>query len=157
MDIAAIASLLGSLKTATDIAKFVRETDFSLEKAETKLKLAELVAALADAKIEAAEIQQAIIDRDEKIRSLTSELKLKTDLKWRQPYYYMKERDETESYFCQLCRDSDGKLARLHTDGSGRFHCSVCNRTFKTEERSKSDKARDNSAIHGSRSGWMSR
>ncbi len=47
MDIAAIGSLLSSLKTATDIAKFIKDSDVSLEKAETKLKLAELVSALA--------------------------------------------------------------------------------------------------------------
>ena len=60
MDIAAIGSLLGSLKTATEITKFIRESDVSLEKAETKLKLAELVSALADAKLEAVEVQQAL-------------------------------------------------------------------------------------------------
>lgn len=156
MDIAAISSLLSSLKTATDIAKFVRETDLSLEKAETKLKLAELIRALADVKIEAAEIQQAILERDEQIGKLTTELKMKSDLQWRQPYYYMLQPDGTESYFCQHCRDSDGKLARLHSDGNGYFHCSVCNGNFYTEERIKSDKHKADSAIHGRKGSWMS-
>jgi hypothetical protein len=39
MDLAAISSLFGSLKAATDIAKFIRESDVSLQNAETKLKL----------------------------------------------------------------------------------------------------------------------
>ena len=73
MDIAAIGSLLSSLKTATDIAKFIRESDFSIEKAETKMKLAELISSLADAKIEAAEVQQSILERDEIIRTLEME------------------------------------------------------------------------------------
>lgn len=156
MDIAAISSLLSSLKTATEIAKFVRETDSSLEKAETKLKLADLIGALADAKIEAAGIQQVILERDEQIRELTAELKLKSDLKWRQPYYYMLGSDGTESHFCQHCRDSDGKLARLHTDGKGYFHCSVCNGHFKTDERLQSDKLKNDTAIHGRKGNWMS-
>ena len=54
MDVAAIGSLLGSLKTATDIAKFVRESSVSLERAELKMKLAQLIEALSNAKIEAA-------------------------------------------------------------------------------------------------------
>lgn len=42
-DMASVSVVLSSIKTATDIVKFLRETDVSLEKAETKLKLAELV------------------------------------------------------------------------------------------------------------------
>ena len=69
MDIAALSALLGSLKTATDIARFIKDSDLSLEKAETKLKLAELISALADAKIEAAKIQQLLLERAANIRS----------------------------------------------------------------------------------------
>lgn len=58
VDVAAIGALLGSLKTATDIAKFVRESSVSLERAELKMKLAQPIEALSNAKIEAAVIQQ---------------------------------------------------------------------------------------------------
>ena len=104
MDIAAIGSLLGSLKTATEIAKFIRESDVSLEKAETKLKLAELVSALADAKLEAAEVQQEIMDRDDEIRKLKAEAKLQVDLTWRQPCYYLKDAHGLEEPYCQIGR-----------------------------------------------------
>ena len=50
-DIATIAAALNSLKTATDIVKFIRESDLSIERAELKLKLADLVGALAEAKL----------------------------------------------------------------------------------------------------------
>ena len=49
---AAISSVLSSIKAATDIAKLVRESGLTLEKAEVKLKLAELVEKLADAKLD---------------------------------------------------------------------------------------------------------
>ena len=39
-DIATIGAFLTSIKTATEIAKALREVDVSLEKAETKLKIA---------------------------------------------------------------------------------------------------------------------
>lgn len=147
MDIAAIGSLLTSLKTATDIAKLIRESDVTLEKAETKLKLAELVSALADAKIDAAEIQQVILDRDEEIRTLKAASKIRAELIWKQPCYYMPNVDGVEEPYCQQCYDSESKLARLHTDGAGRFSCSVCKQTYSTSERSK----RDSDALRAAR------
>lgn len=55
-DMAAISQVPSSIKAASDIVKLLKETNVSLEKAETKLKLAELVGALADAKLEVAEV-----------------------------------------------------------------------------------------------------
>ena len=157
MDIVSVSSLLSSLKTATDIAKLIRESDVSLEKAETKLKLAELVSALADAKLEAAEIQQALVDRDKEIRRLADAAKLKADLRWEQPCYFLKNAQGGEDPYCQRCYDSEQKLSRLHTDGNGSFHCRVCKQTYKTAGRI----AKDNSAMRDSLStlnmgrGWM--
>ncbi|TKB07448.1 hypothetical protein [Desulforhopalus sp. IMCC35007] len=137
MDLAAIGSLLGSLKTATEIAKLIRESDATLEKAETKLKLAELVSAIADAKLDAAEVQQLILDRDETIRQLTAAAKLKTEIKWRQPCYYLSNSEGLEEPYCQNCYDSEQKLSRLHSDGKGFFQCRVCRQGYKTAERLK--------------------
>jgi hypothetical protein len=49
-DMTAISQVLSSIKTATDIVKLFRETNISWEKTETKLKLAELVEGLNDAR-----------------------------------------------------------------------------------------------------------
>lgn len=155
MDIASVSSLLSSLKTATDIAKFIRESDVSLEKAETKLKLAELVSALADAKLEAAEVQQALLDRDEEIRKLTAAAKLKADLRWDQPCYFMKNAEGKEDPFCQKCYDSEQKLSRLHTDGQGYFQCHVCTQEYKTAERSRNDAAAIEKSLGAHRKNWM--
>jgi hypothetical protein len=63
-DIALISAILNSVKTATDITKFLRESDMSIEKAEIKLKLADLVGALVDAKIQLTDVRcQRIITR----------------------------------------------------------------------------------------------
>ena len=156
MDIAAIGSLLGSLKTATDIAKYIRESDVSLERAELKLKLAELVGALADAKLEAADVQQEILNRDEQIRELLAAAKLKADLKWVQPCYYLLDADGTDEPYCQNCYDSSAKLSRLHTDGNGYLQCRVCKQSYKTVQRASLDKAKTDAAIRGHRGGWQS-
>jgi hypothetical protein len=155
MDVATVGSLLGSLKTATDIAKFVRESSVSLERAELKLKLADLIEALANAKIEAADIQQEILDRDKRIRELEAAAAIQAELRWEQPCYFRKNAQGTEDPYCQNCYDSTGKLSRLHTDGSGYFQCRVCKQSFKTQDRAHSDKARADAAIRGRRSSWM--
>ena len=51
LDMASVSVVLSSIKTSADNAKLLREKDVSVEKAETKLKLAELVGALADANL----------------------------------------------------------------------------------------------------------
>lgn len=158
MDLAAIGSLLGSLKTATDIAKFIRESDVSIEKAETKLKLAELVSALADAKIEAADVQQSILERDELIRKLEAEAKLRAELIWKQPRYVLVNPSGEEESFCQNCYDSEKRLSRLHTDERGGFECRVCKQFFKTNERREIDSRKVNAAMASRRSSsWTAR
>ena len=54
MDMTAITAVLGSIKTATEIAKYIKDSNVSFEKAETKLRLAELIGALADAKLKSS-------------------------------------------------------------------------------------------------------
>ena len=80
MDFASVSAVLGSIKTATEIAKILKESNVSLEKAEFKLKLAELISSLADAKIEMSEIQQLLVEKDSKIRKLNERLSIKDKL-----------------------------------------------------------------------------
>lgn len=157
MDLSALGSLLTSLKTATDLAKFIRESDVSIERAELRLKLAELVEALANAKLEASDVQQAILDRDQLIRELRLAASIRDNLKWRQPCYYLTNDDGVEEPFCQICYDSSARLSRLHTDGRGRFSCRVCKQVFHTLERSESDAQKADAAMRSMgtrRLGW---
>ena len=71
-----IGSILSSIKTATDIAKFINDSNISLEQADHRLKLAELISTLANAKIEIADIQELILEKDEEIKSLKNQLKI---------------------------------------------------------------------------------
>jgi hypothetical protein len=141
MDVATVGSLLSSIKTATEIAKFVKDADLSIEKAETKFKLAELVSALADARLEAAEIQQAILVRDERIRELEEQAKIRANLKWREPCYWLPNSESLEEPYCQHCYDGSQKLVRLHSDNAGQYQCRVCDNSFSTHERRERDAA----------------
>jgi hypothetical protein len=73
-DITTISAILGSIKTATDIAKAIKNADISLEKAELKLKIAELTESLADIKIKAVEIRDLIEKKDLEISILRKQL-----------------------------------------------------------------------------------
>lgn len=114
-DIATIGAALSSIKTATDIAKFLRQSDMSLEKAELKLKLADLLVSLADAKIELVEVQEELQQKDKKIAELTSAFEAKDDLVRRgDAYYVMDEHGEaTGTPFCLRCWESDHKQRQL--------------------------------------------
>jgi len=59
-DLVTIGAALSSLKTASEIVKFLRESDLSFERAELKLKLADLMNTLADARIDLIEVQESL-------------------------------------------------------------------------------------------------
>ena len=129
-DIPTIAAAFASLKAATDIAKLIKDSGLSLEKAETKLKLAELLSALADTKIQVADVQQVVIEKEKAIRELEERLDVKAKLKWEQPYYWVVDGENREGPFCQRCYDKDGKLIRLQGYGGGHWDCKVCQNNF---------------------------
>jgi hypothetical protein len=131
MDIPTIAAVLTSIKSATDIAKLLKDTDLSLEKAEVKLKLADLIGTLADAKMEIAEVQDLLREKDSKIRELEEALTVKGKLDYEAPYYWLKDGDKKFGPFCQQCKDADGKLIRLQKRRvQGGWECKTCGKHF---------------------------
>lgn len=90
-DMATVSAVLGSLKTATDIAKFIRESDVSIERAELKLKIADLVSALADVKIELVDLQEVFAAKEQRIRELEGAFEARDSLVRRYDAYYRAE------------------------------------------------------------------
>jgi hypothetical protein len=134
MDFTAVTSLLGSLKTASDIAKLINESDISLEKAEAKLKLAELVSALAVAKLEAAGIDQILFEKQSLIQRLEQQASIREQLVWQEPSYWKKNGKELEGPFCQHCYDTKHDLVRLQCKGEGYWECYACKNNFLNKE-----------------------
>ncbi|ANE54450.1 hypothetical protein [Methylomonas sp. DH-1] len=132
MDLTQVPALLGSIKTAFEITKMLRETDASLEKAESKMRLAELISTLADAKIEVTEIQQVLLNKDAEIRELQEKLKIKAQLQWERPYYWRVGGNEKDGPYCQHCYDKNQELIRLQGNGEGYWHCTACKNEYKT-------------------------
>ncbi|HEY3275716.1 MAG TPA: hypothetical protein VGJ94_03775 [Syntrophorhabdaceae bacterium] len=68
-----IGAVQNSIKTATDIAALLRESNLSFQHTELKLKLADLERTLAEARGELAEIQEAMSSKDKYISELETE------------------------------------------------------------------------------------
>ena len=129
-DIASVSAILSSVKTATEIAKMLKDSDLSFDKAETKLKLAELVSSLADAKLEAAQLQELLLEKDKIIKDLQYAQSLKSKLIWKEPVYWLNENGKEDGPFCPQCYDANQKLIRLQTYDKEHWHCLTCDKSF---------------------------
>lgn len=134
-DITTIATVLTSLKTATDIAKFLRESDLSIERAELKLKLADLIGALAETKMELAELQDTISGKDKRIAELEDAFQMKDALVRRGDAMYTKgaNGEAVGVAYCLRCWESDHKQRQLIAGhGLGRVEnvCTSCGQKY---------------------------
>jgi hypothetical protein len=129
-DMTLITTALSGIKTATDIARFLKDSDFTLEKAELKLKLADLFGALADVKMELAEIQEKIAQKDKRIEELENAFQSKGSLVRHIDAYY--EIDESGSpqgvAYCLKCWEVEHKKRPLIKKAANRdIHvCPAC-------------------------------
>lgn len=126
-DITAIAAVLGSLKTATDIAKFIRESDISIERAELKLKVADLVSALADVKMELVELQETFAAKEQKIQELENAFQSKDSLVRKYDAYYRADAggEPLGVPYCLRCWENDHKQRQLVHDAK-EYRTRVC-------------------------------
>jgi len=132
-----IGMAVGSVKSAIDIARILKDTADSLDKAEVKLQLAELIGSLADAKMQIAEIQEALIESDKEKKELEKKLSQKENLFFERPYYLIKQDNEdNDGPFCQICYDKDRKLIRLNNNRfiAGEWNCPVCKENFRDKD-----------------------
>lgn len=134
-DIALISAALSSLKTATDIAKFLRESDLSLEKAELKLKLADLIVALADTKIQLVEVQDTLAAKDKHIAELEEAFEYKDKLVRRYDAYYTADANGNPVGipFCLRCWEVEHRRRQLVHASKDRHRrlCTACGHEYE--------------------------
>ncbi len=131
MDMPTISAALSSVKAATDIAKLIRDSGVTLEKAEIKLKLADLISTLADARIQIAEIKESLTDKDAQIKELLSKFEIEGKITWESPYYWLTAGDGKQGPFCQRCYDKDGTLIRLQGNNNSYWQCKACSSDYR--------------------------
>ena len=133
MAITEIATMLTSIRAATDIAKSIQESTSTLNEAQVNLQIADLINALADTRIDIANLNEQIQEKDAKIKELQSEIDLQGNMEWKAPYYFkIGSNDEKDGPYCQKCYDLDGKLLRLQCpDEDGDWDCKACGSDFQ--------------------------
>lgn len=131
-DMATITTAVGGIKGAIEIAKLLKDSSDSLEKAEVKLKLADLIGALADVRTQMSDIKEALIESENEKKELKAKLALQAKLEFEMPYYWTIEEDgKKDGPFCQLCYDKEKKLIRLQNKENGEWHCLSCQSYFR--------------------------
>ena len=132
-DIVTIGAFLSSVKNATDIAKAIRSADSSLERAEMKLKMADLLESLADAKIQAVEIQELVAEKDKRIAELQSAFGFKGKLVRDCDAYYEMGADgaPTGAPYCSRCWEVDQKLVHVTEFSHHESHCGSCKTPYR--------------------------
>lgn len=151
-DISTVSSLLTSATSALEIAKLIKNSDLSLKDSEQKLKLAELIEALADVKVNSAEVKQTILEKDQEIQSLKQQLVLNNEVQYESPYYWRLDGDHKDGPFCQQCYDNEKKLIRLQGGNRDTWCCMTCSNTFHGPDYSPPKVTR---VSNRGRNGWM--
>lgn len=130
--ITAVGGVFTSIKTAIDIAKLIKESGESLEQAEVKLQVAELIGALADVKIELVEVQEIIAKKESRIAELEESLKIKANVvKHFDAYYCLNELGQPEGDpYCLHCWETEGKLRSLSHITRQNTNCPACKTTY---------------------------
>ena len=133
MEIASITGALSGIKAATDIAKIIKDSGASLADAEVKYKLADLLIALADAKIEIANFKEILSEKNEAMLQLKASVKVEQNVEWKEPYYFLKQSDaERDGPFCQRCYDVTKTLVRLQSPNkNGYWRCHECDKDYR--------------------------
>ena len=114
-DMATISAFTGSVKAAIDIAKAIKDADVSLEKAELKIRMAELISALADTKIASAEIVEISRQKDAEIEKLRNLLKFKEKLiRGKEAYFEVDESGKPMGdLYSSHCWETNSKAIHL--------------------------------------------
>ena len=133
MEIAAISAAFTSVKHAFDLASLIKNSEVSLDAAEVKLKLAELIDSLANAKVETAKFKDILLERDAEIQRLKKQLEKDGNMVYEEPYYFLvQENGDKDGPYCQRCYDSHKKLIRLQSPGkNGYWQCNECKSGYK--------------------------
>lgn len=126
-DPASITTALATIKTAIDIAKAIRSADISLDKAETKLKFAELYELLADAKMNVVEISDVLSEKENQISSLQKAFEFKGKTERIGDAYFEIDNDGLPfgDPYCPACIEL-GKPAIHLLVGVRCFNCPAC-------------------------------
>ena len=127
-----VVTAVGSIKSAIDIAKVLKDGADTLDKAEVKLQLAELISSLADAKMQMAEVQELLLESNAEKKELLSKLNQKEKVIYEKPSYFKINDDNSkDGPYCQNCYDANEKLIRLQGGKNDLWTCNQCEKKYR--------------------------
>lgn len=123
-DFQAIAT---SISSAYEIAKIIVNADRVFDKAELKLKLADLMVDLAQARTQVAEMQDETYRLADRLADTERKLAFAGSMKYEAPYYFNISDGQRDGPYCPSCWDGREKLAiRLYERSPGSWVCNTC-------------------------------
>lgn len=117
----------------TQCAKELRDIDNQFDKAELKLKIADLSSALADAKHGILDAGDLVKAKDQEIEALKETLRFKADTVLVNGYRYRKNDDGGAAghAYCTSCASDDRWIETITSQGAGRHTvCPRCKADF---------------------------
>lgn len=132
--LAELGAAYAAVRTAGEIAKAVVAADKMLGEAELKLRLADMMGALADAKMAMASVQDIVDAREAEIARLNEALENKAKVvRVHSGYYEVNGQGKpTGDAYCMRCYEEERKLRHISYPkfANEDAHCPVCNRKY---------------------------
>lgn len=127
-----INSALTGVKTATEIAKYVKDAGTAFDEADFKLKMAELLIALAESQSALAESTQSISEKEEEIKKLQDLLKFSSKIQRFNNAYFELDPDNKliGDPYCQHCWEARQMAVHLTYVNRSEFKCPSCKNTY---------------------------
>ncbi len=128
MEMTSITAAIASVKKATDIVAALSRRDVTLEKAELKLRLAEVVGDLAEARLSLVQASEALNDKEEEIQRLAEALRIKDSVIRHGDAYYSIDAGgaPTGEPYCLHCWESAKRLCHLIMDPLRQSPVRIC-------------------------------
>ncbi|NEK36296.1 hypothetical protein [Rhizobium leguminosarum] len=129
-----VTGTLTAIGTALSVVKQLTEIDAHFDKADLKLKVAEITSALAQAKLGLVDAEEVIRAKDSEIKKLWDQLKYKAENTTRldSMLYDTEDGQPVGRPYCPVCEEK-GSLIKIIQDlvGPGRlFNCPKCKSNF---------------------------
>ena len=78
----------------------------------------------------AIELQDENIELRQQIKQLEDKLKIKENLEYLKPSYWLVNGENKDGPYCQKCYDVDKTLVRLQGGNNDRWHCRSCGSSY---------------------------
>jgi hypothetical protein len=125
-------SIATSISSAYEIAKLIISADRAFDKAELKLKLADLMVALAEARTQVADMQDQTYRLADELVATERKLAFAGNMRYEAPYYFNISDGQRDGPYCPSCWDGRQKLAiRLYQASPGFWMCNACKTSLR--------------------------